>query len=65
LELLENRGRVAAFGCDTIIIRNFTILSCYQNHHNFWSAILDDEVFSMNKIIAGSIFILSTTDGLR
>jgi len=32
---------------------------------SLWSAILDDVVFSMNEIIAGSIFILSTADALH
>ena len=31
---------------------------------SFWSAILDDVVFSMNTITAGSVFILSPADAL-
>lgn len=48
-ELWENRKRFATF---------FMIKS------TFWSTILDHVVFSMNEIIAGLIFILSTADAL-
>ena len=48
-ELWENRKRFATF---------FMIKS------TFWSTILDHVVFSMNEIIAGSIFTLSTADDL-